>query len=113
MRVFPRGERRPGCSPPCTSDCRNLAKSFGPTSHLPGHKLLVPDFQKDPVCYLKKAFLLVDDIMEDTMRFRDETPNAKAIIQLQTLSVRLKSCFTKDYEKQDKVSGSWTWSAIE
>ncbi|XP_012998537.1 macrophage colony-stimulating factor 1 isoform X2 [Cavia porcellus] len=58
---------------------------------------------KDPVCYLKKAFLLVDDIMEDTMRFRDETPNAKAIIQLQTLSVRLKSCFTKDYEKQDKA----------
>ncbi|XP_023577485.1 macrophage colony-stimulating factor 1 isoform X2 [Octodon degus] len=58
---------------------------------------------KDPVCYLKKAFLLVEDIMEDTMRFREETPNAKAILQLQTLSVRLKSCFTKDYEKQDKA----------
>ncbi|XP_005388960.1 PREDICTED: macrophage colony-stimulating factor 1 isoform X3 [Chinchilla lanigera] len=58
---------------------------------------------KDPVCYLKKAFLLVEDIMEDTMRFRDETPNARAIVQLQTLSVRLKSCFTKDYEKQDKA----------
>lgn len=58
---------------------------------------------KDPVCYLKKAFLLVKNIMEDTMRFRDETPNAKAISQLQRLSVRLKSCFTKDYEKQDKA----------
>ncbi|EHB07230.1 Macrophage colony-stimulating factor 1 [Heterocephalus glaber] len=58
---------------------------------------------KDPVCYLKKAFLLVKNIMEDTMRFRDETPNAKAIGQLQRLSVRLKSCFTKDYEKQDKA----------
>ncbi|XP_025210893.1 macrophage colony-stimulating factor 1 isoform X1 [Theropithecus gelada] len=58
---------------------------------------------KDPVCYLKKAFLLVQDIMEDTMRFRDNTPNAIAIVQLQELSLRLKSCFTKDYEEHDKA----------
>ncbi|XP_046323123.1 macrophage colony-stimulating factor 1 isoform X3 [Marmota monax] len=58
---------------------------------------------KDPVCYLKKAFLLVQDIMEDTMRFKDSTPNAKAILTLQELSLRLKSCFTKDYEENDKA----------
>ncbi|XP_047390535.1 macrophage colony-stimulating factor 1 isoform X3 [Sciurus carolinensis] len=58
---------------------------------------------KDPVCYLKKAFLLVQDIMEDTMRFKDHTPNANAILRLQELSLRLKSCFTKDYEDNDKA----------
>ncbi|XP_053447829.1 macrophage colony-stimulating factor 1 isoform X2 [Nycticebus coucang] len=57
---------------------------------------------KDPVCYLKKAFLLVQDIMDDTMRFKDNTPSANAIVQLQELSLRLKSCFTKDYEEHDK-----------
>ncbi|XP_058159055.1 macrophage colony-stimulating factor 1 isoform X2 [Dasypus novemcinctus] len=57
----------------------------------------------DPVCYLKKAFLLMQDIMEDTVRFKDNTPNAIAIVQLQELSLRLKSCFTKDYDdEQDK-----------
>ncbi|XP_008064843.1 macrophage colony-stimulating factor 1 [Carlito syrichta] len=58
---------------------------------------------KDPVCYLKKAFLLVQDIMEDTMRFRDNTPSANIMVKLQELSLRLKSCFTKDYEEQDKA----------
>ncbi|XP_007529412.1 macrophage colony-stimulating factor 1 isoform X1 [Erinaceus europaeus] len=62
-----------------------------------------PEQLKDPVCYLKKAFLLVRDIMEDTLRFRDNTPNAITIIQLQELSLNLKSCFTKDYEEQDKA----------
>uniref|UniRef100_A0A8C0ZV83 Macrophage colony-stimulating factor 1 n=1 Tax=Castor canadensis TaxID=51338 RepID=A0A8C0ZV83_CASCN len=58
---------------------------------------------EDPVCYLKKAFPLVQDIMEDTMRFKDNTPNANAIVRLQELSLRLKSCFTKDYEEHDKA----------
>ncbi|XP_077761916.1 macrophage colony-stimulating factor 1 isoform X2 [Canis aureus] len=58
---------------------------------------------KDPVCYLKKAFVLMQDIMEDTMRFKDNTPNANVIVKLQELSLRLKSCFTKDYEEQDKA----------
>ncbi|XP_014635543.1 PREDICTED: macrophage colony-stimulating factor 1 isoform X3 [Ceratotherium simum simum] len=58
---------------------------------------------KDPVCYLKKAFPLVQDIMEDTMRFKDNTRNANVTMQLQELSLRLKSCFTKDYEEQDKA----------
>ncbi|XP_065732213.1 macrophage colony-stimulating factor 1 isoform X2 [Phocoena phocoena] len=57
----------------------------------------------DPVCYLKKAFLLVQDIMEDTMRFKDNTPNAIVIVNLQELSLRLRSCFTRDYEGQDKA----------
>lgn len=56
----------------------------------------------DPVCYLKKAFFLVQDIMEYTMRFKDNTPNANAAERLQELSLRLKSCFTKDYEEQNK-----------
>uniref|UniRef100_F7HR52 Macrophage colony-stimulating factor 1 n=1 Tax=Callithrix jacchus TaxID=9483 RepID=F7HR52_CALJA len=58
---------------------------------------------KDQVCYLKKAFLLIQDIMEDTMRFRDNTPNAIAVMQLQELSLRLNSCFTTDYEEHDKA----------
>uniref|UniRef100_A0A2K6U977 Macrophage colony-stimulating factor 1 n=1 Tax=Saimiri boliviensis boliviensis TaxID=39432 RepID=A0A2K6U977_SAIBB len=58
---------------------------------------------KDQVCYLKKAFLLIQDIMEDTMRFRDNTPNAIAVVQLQELSLRLNSCFTTDYEEHDKA----------
>ncbi|XP_008564881.1 PREDICTED: macrophage colony-stimulating factor 1 isoform X1 [Galeopterus variegatus] len=58
---------------------------------------------KDPVCYLKKAFLLVQDRMEDTMHFKDNTLNANYTMQLQELSLRLKSCFTKDYEEHDKA----------
>lgn len=57
---------------------------------------------KDPVCYLKKAFFLVQDILEDTMRFKDNTPNAKVIVQLQELSLNLNNCFTKDSEEYDK-----------
>ncbi|XP_014443700.1 macrophage colony-stimulating factor 1 isoform X2 [Tupaia chinensis] len=57
----------------------------------------------DPVCYLKKAFFLVQDIMEDTMRFKDNTPNALTIVQLQELSLSLKSCFTTDYGEHDKA----------
>ncbi|XP_040854354.1 macrophage colony-stimulating factor 1 isoform X4 [Ochotona curzoniae] len=58
---------------------------------------------KDSVCYLKKAFFLVQDIMEDTLRFKDSTPNAKAIQELQELSLRLKSCYTQDYEENNKA----------
>ncbi|XP_019479731.1 PREDICTED: macrophage colony-stimulating factor 1 isoform X2 [Hipposideros armiger] len=57
---------------------------------------------KDPVCYLKKAFLLVQDRMDDTMRFKDNTSNANAIVKLQELSVRLQDCFPMDYE-EDKA----------
>ncbi|XP_006866010.1 PREDICTED: macrophage colony-stimulating factor 1 isoform X3 [Chrysochloris asiatica] len=61
------------------------------------------DQLNDPVCYLKKAFLLVQDIMEDTLRFKDNTPNANFILKLQELSLQLKSCFTKDHEEHDKA----------
>lgn len=57
---------------------------------------------KDPVCYLKKAFFLVQDILEDTMRFKENTPNAQVIVQLQELSLNLNNCFTKDSEEHDK-----------
>jgi hypothetical protein len=69
----------------------------------PGANLLVPVFQDDPVCYLKKAFFLVQDIIDETMRFKDNTPNANATERLQELSNNLNSCFTKDYEEQNKV----------
>ncbi|XP_037355246.2 macrophage colony-stimulating factor 1 isoform X1 [Talpa occidentalis] len=60
---------------------------------------------KDPVCYLKKAFFLVEDIIEDTLRFKHKTPNADTIEQLRELSVSLneKHCFTKDYDEHDKA----------
>lgn len=64
-------------------------------------------FQDDPVCYLKKAFFLVKDIIEYKMRFKGNTPNANATERLQELSLRLKSCFTDDYEEQNKVG--WFW----
>ncbi|CAH6779551.1 macrophage colony-stimulating factor 1 isoform X1 [Phodopus roborovskii] len=57
----------------------------------------------DPVCFLKKAFFLVKDIIDDKMRFKDNTPNANATERLQELSLRLKSCFTDDYEEQNKA----------
>ncbi|XP_031230999.1 macrophage colony-stimulating factor 1 isoform X1 [Mastomys coucha] len=57
----------------------------------------------DPVCYLKKAFFLVQDIIDETMRFKDNTPNANATERLQELSSNLNSCFTKDSEEQNKA----------
>lgn len=59
-------------------------------------------FENDTVCYLKKAFFLVKDIIEENMRFKDNTPNANATERLQELSLRLKSCFTTDYEEENK-----------
>ncbi|KAM7054148.1 macrophage colony-stimulating factor 1 isoform 2-T3 [Molossus nigricans] len=61
------------------------------------------DQLKDPVCYIKKAFFLVQDIMEETISFKDNTSNAIALVKLQELSVRLKDCFPKIYEEQDKA----------
>lgn len=68
-----------------------------------GTKLQVPVFQDDPVCYLKKAFVLVQVIIEETMRFKDNTPNANATERLQELSMKLNSCFIKDYKEQNEV----------
>lgn len=70
-------------------------------------------FQDDPVCYLKKAFFLVQDIIEETMRFKDNTPNANATERLQELSNNLNSCFTKDSEEHNKVGWFRGWSARE
>lgn len=65
------------------------------------------------MCYLKKAFFLVQDIMEDTLRFKDSTPNAKAIQELQELSLRLKSCYTQDYEENNKVGWAWVLNGTQ
>ncbi|XP_038167894.1 macrophage colony-stimulating factor 1 isoform X2 [Arvicola amphibius] len=59
-------------------------------------------FENDTVCYLKKAFFLVKDIIEENMRFKDNTPNANATERLQELSLRLKSCFATDHEVENK-----------
>ncbi|XP_007947802.1 macrophage colony-stimulating factor 1 [Orycteropus afer afer] len=82
---------------------QNLIDSQMQTSCQIAFEFVDPDQLDDPVCYLKKAFLLVQDIMEDTLRFKDNTPNANKIVQLQELSLRLQSCFTKDHEEQDKA----------
>ncbi|KAM8781991.1 macrophage colony-stimulating factor 1 isoform 1-T2 [Rhynchonycteris naso] len=60
------------------------------------------DRLKDPVCYIMKALPLVQDILEETISFRDNTSNANTVLKLQELSVRLKECFPKVYEEQDK-----------
>lgn len=59
-------------------------------------------FENDTVCYLKKAFFLVEDIIEENMRFKDNTPNANATERLQELSLRLRNCFTMDYGEDNK-----------
>ncbi|XP_075837753.1 macrophage colony-stimulating factor 1 isoform X2 [Microtus pennsylvanicus] len=59
-------------------------------------------FENDTVCYLKKAFFLVEDIIEENMRFKDNTPNANATERLQELSLRLRNCFTTDYGEDNK-----------
>ncbi|XP_016011072.1 macrophage colony-stimulating factor 1 isoform X2 [Rousettus aegyptiacus] len=69
---------------------------------------------KDPVCYVKKAFFLVQEIMEDTVRFKDNTSNAHAILKLQELSVSLEACFPKDFEEKDKACvGNFSESPLQ
>ncbi|XP_053771559.1 macrophage colony-stimulating factor 1 isoform X3 [Desmodus rotundus] len=55
---------------------------------------------EDRVCYIRKAFLLVRDILEDTISFKDNTSNANALSNLQELSVRLNDCFPKINDKE-------------
>ncbi|XP_036894675.1 macrophage colony-stimulating factor 1 isoform X3 [Sturnira hondurensis] len=58
----------------------------------------------DQVCYIRKAFLLVQDILEDTISFKGNTSNANALKNIQELSVRLNDCFPKvNDEEQDKA----------
>lgn len=61
------------------------------------------DQLKDPVCYIKKAFFLVQDLMEETISFKDNTSNAIALVKLLELSVRLNDCFPKVYDEHDKA----------
>lgn len=97
-----------GCSPSSAWTGAIWWTAWVPGLHQPDHQLQVLLFQKDPVCYMKKAFPLVQDIMEDTLRFKDNTSNANAVVKLQELSVSLKDCFPKDTEGFDKVGGSWS-----
>ena len=61
------------------------------------------------MCYIRKAFLLVRDLLEDTISFKDNTSNANALSNLQELSVRLNDCFPKINDKeQDEVGGAWS-----
>ncbi|XP_006763043.2 PREDICTED: macrophage colony-stimulating factor 1 isoform X2 [Myotis davidii] len=62
------------------------------------------DQLKDHVCYIKKAFFLAQDIMEDTISFKDNTSNAIALVKLQELSVQLEDCFPQVYEEQQETA---------
>lgn len=80
-----------------------LVHNWGSWWHQPDQQLQVLLFQKDPVCYIKKAFFLVQDLMEETISFKDNTSNAIALVKLLELSVRLNDCFPKVYDEHDKV----------
>ncbi|XP_054567494.1 macrophage colony-stimulating factor 1 isoform X1 [Eptesicus fuscus] len=56
---------------------------------------------EDHVCYIKQAFFLAQDIMEETISFKFNTSNAIALERLQELSVRLKDCFPRVSEELD------------
>lgn len=74
-------------------------------AHLPDLQLQALLSQKDHVCYIKKAFFLAQDIMEDTISFKDNTSNAIALVKLQELSVQLEDCFPQVYEEQQETVG--------
>lgn len=74
-------------------------------AHLPDLQLQVLLPQKDHVCYIKRAFFLAQNILEDTISFKDNTSNAIALVKLQELSVRLEDCFPQVYEEQETVGG--------
>ncbi|CAK6439221.1 unnamed protein product [Pipistrellus nathusii] len=59
------------------------------------------DQLEDRVCYIKKAFSLAQDIMQETISFKDNTANAIALVKLLELSVRLKDCFPQVSEEHD------------
>ncbi|XP_070252020.1 macrophage colony-stimulating factor 1 isoform X1 [Myotis yumanensis] len=56
---------------------------------------------QDHVCYIKKAFFLAQDILENTISFKDNTSNAIALVKLQELSVGLEDCFPLVHEEQE------------
>ncbi|XP_035871872.1 macrophage colony-stimulating factor 1 isoform X2 [Phyllostomus discolor] len=64
--------------------------------------MFIDQEKEDRVCYIKKAFFLVQDILENIINFKDNTSNANALSNIQELSVRLNNCFPKD-EEQDKA----------
>uniref|UniRef100_G1NTX2 Colony stimulating factor 1 n=1 Tax=Myotis lucifugus TaxID=59463 RepID=G1NTX2_MYOLU len=59
------------------------------------------DQLQDHVCYIKKAFFLAQDILENTISFKDNTSNAIALVKLQELSVGLEDCFPPVHEEQE------------
>ncbi|XP_038959102.1 macrophage colony-stimulating factor 1 isoform X7 [Rattus norvegicus] len=83
---------------------QQLIDSQMETACLIEYKFVDQEQLDDPVCYLKKAFVLVQVIIEETMRFKDNTPNANATERLQELSMKLNSCFIKDYKEQNEHS---------
>ncbi|EDL81887.1 colony stimulating factor 1 (macrophage), isoform CRA_b [Rattus norvegicus] len=82
---------------------QQLIDSQMETACLIEYKFVDQEQLDDPVCYLKKAFVLVQVIIEETMRFKDNTPNANATERLQELSMKLNSCFIKDYKEQNEA----------
>nr|XP_020856616.1 macrophage colony-stimulating factor 1 isoform X2 [Phascolarctos cinereus] len=63
------------------------------------------DQLKDSICYLKKAFPLVQDIFEEIIRFKDNSPNYNTSRKLHELYLRLRDdgCVTREHEKRDEA----------
>ncbi|XP_038605187.1 LOW QUALITY PROTEIN: macrophage colony-stimulating factor 1 [Tachyglossus aculeatus] len=62
------------------------------------------DQLKDPVCYLKKAILLLEDILEENMQFKPNSLNANITQSLQELQLRLMmSCDIKKDKEHSKA----------
>ncbi|KAM9000313.1 macrophage colony-stimulating factor 1 isoform X1 [Sarcophilus harrisii] len=62
-------------------------------------------FQKDSICYLKKAFPLIQDIFEEIIRFKDNSSNYNASRDLHELYLRLRDagCVTREHEERDEA----------
>uniref|UniRef100_A0A6I8PHF9 Colony stimulating factor 1 n=1 Tax=Ornithorhynchus anatinus TaxID=9258 RepID=A0A6I8PHF9_ORNAN len=62
------------------------------------------DQLKDPVCYLKKAVLSLEDILEENMQFKPNSLNANITQSLQELQLRLMmSCDIKKDKEHSKA----------
>uniref|UniRef100_A0A7N4Q087 Colony stimulating factor 1 n=1 Tax=Sarcophilus harrisii TaxID=9305 RepID=A0A7N4Q087_SARHA len=63
------------------------------------------DQLKDSICYLKKAFPLIQDIFEEIIRFKDNSSNYNASRDLHELYLRLRDagCVTREHEERDEA----------
>ncbi|XP_044531446.1 macrophage colony-stimulating factor 1 [Gracilinanus agilis] len=72
------------------------------------YKFADQDQLNDSICYLKKAFPLIQDIFYEIIRFKDNSHNGKTSKQLHELYLRLRDdeCVNRKHEKRDEVGAS-------